>query len=121
MYPGDGVQRIDRLSGSVRWVAQKRSGNSRAGEYIVDIRVNEPPATEASLQGTASDEDSFVEVDPTVPTLGGIWRYMDTFNGEKVVQSAVTIDMKSSRLTKVQTMNVSKLLFFGVTVPFNSE
>lgn len=121
-YPGDGVQRIDRLSGNIRWVEQPKRGNTRAGEYVVDVRVNEPPATEASLQGSTSDEDAFVAGDPTVPCLTGTWRYNDTFgNGSAPVQSAIAIGMKSSKLTKQQVMYLSKLLMFGVTVPFNSE
>ena len=55
--------------------------------------------------------------------LTGTWRYNDLFsgNGSSPVQSGIAIDMKSSKLTKQQVMYLSKLLMFGVTVPFNSE
>lgn len=120
-YPADGVQKIDRLSGSVRWLEQPRKGSSRDGEYQFDIRVNEPQATEASAFTAGSDENAFFETDSSIPALIGTWKYHDSFTGEKVAASAITIELSSNKLGKQQVMNLTKLLLFTATIPFNSE
>lgn len=121
VYPSDGVQKIDRLSGSVRWVEQTRKGNTRDGEYQFDIRVNEPPATEASAFGAGSDENAFFETDSAVAAMTGTWKYRDGFTGDRVTASSIVIDLSANKLSKQSVMNLTKLLFFTAVVPFNSE
>lgn len=121
-YPQENMQKIDRLSGSVRWVEQPKKGQVREGEYQFDIRVNEPLATEASaFTPGGSDEQSFFEADTAVAAMLGTWKYRDSFSGEKVSQSTVAIDLVANKLTKTQVMNLTKLLLFTAAVPFNSE
>lgn len=113
-YAVDGRQYQDKLTGNIRWA-------QAAGEYQFDVRVNEPAQAEAAVFSGATDESAFFTTDNSVPALIGVMKYKDTLIGDKVISSAVTVDLKGNALTKQQTMNLAKLLFFSVVVPLNAE
>jgi hypothetical protein len=120
-YADAGQQRIDRLSGSIRWVEATNRKQSGDGEYQFDVRVNEPPPNESGVFAGAANEAAFFEVDNSIPCLAGTMKYKDTMNGESVTASSVKFDLVGSRLTKQQTMNLAKLLVFSCIVPMNAE
>lgn len=113
---GDGrrLRMDDKLTGSIRWV-------EKAGEYEFDVRVNEPPPSEASSFTAAADETSFFETDNSIPSLSGKMKYKDTKNGETVTSSQVSINLVGNRLSKQQTMNLCKLILLTSIVPLNAE
>lgn len=117
-YADNGNVKIDRLTGTIRWVEPKR-GN---GEYQFDIRVNEPPpSATAAFETKASDESSFFETDTTVPAVSGTMKYADTLRGDTTLASNVTIDLNGSNITKQQLMVVAKLIIFSSVVPMNAD
>jgi hypothetical protein len=122
-YYNNGQQIAQKLTGNIRWSEQPAKGNSRLGEYQFDIRVNEPPPNEASVFNTSApaDESAFFEVDDKLRTLGGVMKYSDTLSGNKVIASSVKIDLIGNKLSKQETMNIFKLVFFTCIVPVNAE
>lgn len=113
-YPGDGRLLQDNLSGNIRWL-------KASNEYEFDIRVNEPPPTEASIFSGPSNEADFFSTDNNVAALTGKMVYKDTMSGETTVSSAVSIDLTGNKLTKLQTMYLAKLLLFSLTGPLNAD
>ncbi len=120
-YAADAAKRQDTLTGTIRWIEDPNRSANGLGHYEFDVRVNEPPPTEAAVFGATSDEASFFASDDTIPGLTGTMNYKDTMNGDSVSASAIQIDLHGNRLTKVQTMALAKILFFTMTVPLNSE
>lgn len=122
-YAVDGVLKVDKISGSIRWLEKPKAGSSRDGEYQFDVRINEPVSEGSTFAGAkqASSEASFFEVDNTIPALTGTMRYRDSFTGEKVTTSSVTIDLKGNGLTRQQGMNLTKLILLSAIVPMNAE
>lgn len=122
VYLSGGVQRADKLSGNIRWVEQPRRGGQRDGEYQFDIRFNEPPPNESAAFNAVVDETAFFQTDESIAALTGTMKYKDTFNGDTVVASAVTVDLSGgTKLTVQQTMNMLKLVFLTCLVPVNAE
>lgn len=113
-YPSDGRLAQDNLSGNIRWL-------KGSNEYEFDIRVNEPPPTEASIFSGPSSEADFFASDTTIPSLTGKMTYKDAVSGSTTISSAVAIDLKGNKLTKGQTMYLAKLLLFSLTGPLNAD
>jgi hypothetical protein len=120
-YPVEGRVMIDSLSGSIRWVEGANRSKTGEGEYQFDIRVNEPPPSEASVFAGPQDESAFFSVDTTIPSLTGTMKYKDTISGKSVTASAVKVDLQGNKLTKQQAMYLCKLLFLTSIVPLNAE
>jgi len=120
-YVVDGRQYQDKLTGNIRWIEAANRAASGEGEYQFDVRVNEPAQTEASVFSGPADESAFFATDDTIPALTGVMKYKDTLNGETVIASAVTVDLKGNKLSKQQAMNLAKLLLLSATVPLNAE
>lgn len=120
VYPMDGVQKQDTISGNIRWIEQPKKGASRLGEYQFDVRVNELIAQSATF-ASAATEDSFFQTDDTIAALVGAMKYADQFAGEKVTASQVTIELTGQKLNRQQTMNLTKLILLSAIVPLNAE
>jgi hypothetical protein len=113
--------KIDRLSGTIRWVESPQRKTNGEGEYQFDIRVNEPAPSESAAFAPAADENAFFETDSTIPALVGSMKYKDTLRGETTLASRVTIDLTGNNLTKQQTMVLCKLIVFSAVVPMNAD
>jgi hypothetical protein len=111
-YTLDGKRVQDNLTGNIRWDKD---------QYIWDLKINEPVASESAVFAGATDEASFFAVDSTVAGITGSMRYKDVVSGEKAIVSAVKIDLTGNKLNKQQTMFVAKMIFLVAIVPFNSE
>lgn len=121
-YNQDGKQVTDKLSGSMKWVESPAQGSTRPGEYQVDIRVNEPEAKgEAAVFAGADDESAFFATDSTLAGLSGSIKYKDTLRGETVTASNTVWDLKGAQLSKLQVVNLSKVLAFIAIKPLNDE
>jgi hypothetical protein len=116
-------RKVDTLTGSIRWIALKNRLQTGVGHYNFDIRVNEPPPSEAAQFAAPSDESAFFDTDDFVPGLSGAMNYKDTFapNTDKPLRSAVEIDLKSNKLTKQQVVMLTKLIMLSFIVPLNAE
>jgi len=121
-YADNGMVKIDRLSGTIRWVESKQRKQNGEGEYQFDIRVNEPPpSATAAFETKATDESAFFETDTTVPALSGTMKYKDTLRGETTMSSKVTIDLVGNNITKQQVMSLNKVIIFSSVVPMNAD
>lgn len=112
--PEDGRRVQDNITGNIRW------NNS---QYDFDVRVNEPILSEASMFSPTAvvKEEDFFTVDNTNPTLTGFMKYKDTQSNGKVISSAITIDLTGNKLTRQQSIYLSKLIFLVSIVPINAE
>lgn len=110
----DGKQSTDRLTGSIRWMKSE-------SKYDFDIRVNEPPPSEASVFAGAADESAFFATDDTLSALTGTMKYKDTTLKDVVTSSAVQIDLTGNKLSRQQAMSLCKLIVFSSIVPMNAE
>jgi hypothetical protein len=120
-YVVDSKQIVDKLSGSIRWVEQKNRKQTGEGAYEYDVRVNEPLPSENSVFAAAADESAFFETDNNIPCLTGSMSYKDSFSGDTVVSSNVTLDLVGNKLSRQQVMCLTKLLVFTCVVPINAE
>lgn len=121
-YAVNGVVKIDRLTGNIRWVEDKNRKSNGIGEYQFDIRVNEPQPTEGSVfTQTTNDESSFFETDTTVPALTGTMKYKDSLSGETTLSSSVAVELVGNNISKQQTMALCKLIIFSAVVPMNAD
>lgn len=120
-YKSGDQAKIDTITGSIRWVESPNRKADGMGEYQFDVRVNEPPPSEASAFPAATDEAAFFATDDTVAGITGTMKYRDTMRGETVTASAVAVDLKGNRLAKQQTMNLTKLILLSSVVPLNAE
>lgn len=120
-YAVDGRQYFDKLTGNIRWIESPNRAANGEGEYQFDIRVNEPPQTEAAAFSGPADESAFFATDDAIPALTGTMKYKDTLNGDATISSVITIDLKGNKLTKQQAMYLAKLLFVSFVVPLNSD
>lgn len=116
-----GSKSNDKLSGSIRWAEKPKTGNSRQGQYEFDLRVNEPIAKEDAAFSAPSDESSFFSVDETLMSLSGTMKYTDTFQGDSVIKSDVTVALVGNKISKQQCMELTKLIIFSMVVPMNNE
>lgn len=120
---GSQHQAMDSISGDIRWVENPNRKANGLGEYDFDLRVNEPPPTENAVFVAPSDESAFFTSDVAAVGLSGTVKYKDhmTEDGESCTSSAITFDLHGNKLSKVQTMALTKLLIFTMVVPLNSE
>lgn len=120
-YAQEGVRKVDVLTGTIRWIEDANRKANGLGHYDFDIRVNEPPPSEAAVFGATADESSFFASDDAIPGLTGSMSYKDSMSGDTVTSSTVQIDLHSNKLTKQQVMSLAKLLLFSMVVPLNSD
>lgn len=120
-YRTDGRPQVDILTGNIRWVEHPNRKANGEGRYDFDIRVNEPAPSEAAVFAGTTDEAAFFAADDTNPALTGTMAYKDSLSNGTVVASNVTIDLKGTKLSKQQVMNLAKLLFLTAVVPLNAE
>jgi len=122
VYPVDGQQRMDTITGNIRWVESPNRKTNGEGEYQFDVRVNEPMTTESAIfVNQTTDESAFFANDTSVPSLTGTMKYKDTIANGTVIASAISVDLVGNKITKQQVMNLTKLIIFGSIVPFNAE
>lgn len=121
-YSIEGKSMRDSLTGNIRWVESASRKTTGEGEYQFDVRVNEPPPSEAAVFAGPTDESAFFATDNVTPALVGTMKYKDTMTGDDTVtSSAVQIALTSNKLTKQQVMYLCKLLFLSSVVPLNSD
>jgi hypothetical protein len=121
-YADGNTMKIDRMSGTIRWVENPKRKQNGEGEYQFDIRVNEPlPGAGAAFDNSASDESAFFQVDTSIPSLTGTMKYKDIMNGDMVTTSRVSVDITGNGITKQQLMILGKLIIFSTIVPMNGE
>lgn len=121
-YVVDGGQKVDKLTGSIRWIESPKRKTTGEGEYQFDVRVNEPPPSEANVFAGASDEAAFFQTDDTIAALTGTMKYRDTIvGGETVTSSSIALDLSGNKLSRMQCMNLAKLVLFSCVVPMNAE
>ena len=123
-YIVGGKTLTDKLTGNIKWVESPNYKTNGEGEYQFDVRVNEPeqPSNETAVfQKAADDEAAFFATDNTLPSLVGTAKYKDQRRGETVASSTVTVDLTGNNLTKVQTVNLFKLIWLTCIVPMNSD
>ncbi len=121
-YAEGNVVKVDRLTGTIRWVESPTRKTTGEGEYQFDVRVNEPPPSDtAAFETKATDESAFFETDTTLPALTGTMKYKDTLRGDTTLASAVTVDLIGNNITKQQTMVLCKVIIFSSVVPMNSD
>lgn len=120
-YSVDGRLLQDKLTGNIRWVEAANRKTSGEGEYQFDIRVNEPPPSEASVFAAVADESAFFATDNLISALVGTMKYKDTMSGDIVTSSAVNIALTGNKLSKQQAMYLAKLLLMTAVVPLNAE
>lgn len=120
---GSQHQQQDSISGDIRWVEDPNRKANGLGEYQFDLRVNEPPPPPDAVFAAPTDEAAFFSADAAAVGLSGTVKYKDrmTEDGESCVASVIAYDLHGNKLTKVQTMNLAKLILFSLTVPFNAE
>ena len=121
-YADNGLVKIDRLTGTIRWVESPARKQNGEGEYQFDIRVNEPPpSADAAFTTKVSDESAFFETDTAVPALTGTMKYKDTLRGETTMASQVAIDLSGNNINKQQAMVLCKMIILSSVVPMNSD
>jgi hypothetical protein len=121
-YADKGVVKIDRVTGTIRWVEDKNRSANGLGQYEFDIRVNEPAPDASQAFAAPTDESAFFSSDSTIPGLTGTMKYKDTMNSSgTTLASAVTIDLTGNNITKEQTMVLGKVIIFASVIPMNSD
>ena len=121
-YADQGMVRIDRIGGTIRWVESRNRKQNGEGEYQFDVRVNEPPpSANAAFETKASDESAFFETDSSIPSLTGTMKYKDTIRNDSTISSSVAIDLASAHLTKQQVMALGKNIVLLSIVPLNAD
>lgn len=111
----------DTITGHIRWTEPANRKSSGLGSYLVDLKVNEPAASEATVFGVASTEADFFSVNTAVASLTGTLAYQDTMINGIVTASVVKVDLVGSQLDKLQLMYLAKLLLISAIVPVNAE
>jgi hypothetical protein len=120
-WEGKAVQ--DRISGNIQWKEQPVKGGIREGEYIFDVRINEPPINEAALFAAPSSEEDFFTVDTGSNALVGGIKYRDQMQDGSPVVSDAVIDVRGqgNEVTPQRGMHITKMLLLSSVVPFNAE
>ena len=114
--------KVDRVTGTIRWVEDPNRKSNGLGHYDFDIRVNEPAPDASSAFAAPSDESAFFSTDATVPGLTGTMAYKDNLNaGGDTLSSAVTIDLNGNNINKQQVMVLAKVIIFASVIPMNSD
>lgn len=132
-YTVNGAELEDKVTGSIKWVEDPNRDSNGRGQYEFNLRFNEDrnrPQTDetaAFLGDTSQAEDVFFEVDNTIPSMSGVITYVDTLGdaeGEDdeapTLASKVSYSLDVNKLTKVQAVNLFKLLMV-VTGPMNDD
>ncbi len=121
-YADNGVIKVDRINGTIRWIESPTRKADGTGEYQFDIRVNEPPPSPtAAFDTKVADESSFFETDPNVPELSGTMKYKDAIQGDTTMSSVVTVQLTGNNISKQQAMYLAKLIIFTSVVPMNAD
>jgi hypothetical protein len=125
-YADNGTVKIDRVTGTIRWVKNAQRKINGLGQYEYDIRVNEPAPDAAGVFAAPTDESAFFTSNTTVPGLTGTMKYKDTIKDDGTedgltLSSAVTIDLTGSNITKQQLMVLNKVAIFASVIPMNSD
>jgi hypothetical protein len=131
-YTVNGAEIEDVVTGSIKWVEDPSRSSNGKGQYEFNLRFNEDknkPVTDeaAAFSGDSSQaEDAFFEVDNELPGMSGTIAYVDTLGAEdeegeaSVLSSKVTFSLDVNKLTKVQAVNMFKLLMV-IIGPMNDE
>jgi hypothetical protein len=121
-YADNGVVKIDRVTGTIRYVKDKDYNVNRLSQYEFDVRVNEPAADADGAFSAPTDESAFFSSDSTVPGLVGTMKYKDTVNAKgDTVGSSVAIDLNGNNITKQQLMVLNKVIIFASVIPMNAD
>lgn len=120
-YADGGIVKVDRLTGTIRWVESPQRKSNGEGEYQFDIRINEPPADQSAAFSGPADESAFFETDTKIPGLTGTMKYKDAIRGDTTMASAVTVDLTGNNINKQQLMVICKVVIFASVVPMNSD
>lgn len=121
-YAEGGNIKIDRVTGTIRWVEDPQRKSNGLGQYEFDIRVNEPVPDGSGVFAAPTDETDFFASDTTVPGLSGTMKYKDTLNSDgDTLASAVTIDLTGNNINKEQVMVLNKVIIFASVIPMNSD
>ena len=114
--------KIDRVTGTIRWVEDPRRKSNGLGQYEFDIRVNEPVPDGSAAFAAPTDESAFFASDTTVAGLSGTMKYKDTLDSEgTTLSSAVAIDLTGNNINKQQVMVLGKVIIFASVIPMNSD
>lgn len=116
--------KIDRVTGTIRWMESPQRKTNGEGEYDFDVRVNEPLPTEAAsfASSSQSDESAFFDANNAVPSLTGTMKYKDSLTPDgDTAASHVDIDLNGNLINKQQTMALAKEIIFAAVVPMNSD
>ena len=117
-----GIVKIDRISGTIRYVLDANYKANKLSQYEFDLRVNEPTPDAASAFNAPSDESAFFSTDTTVAGLTGTMKYKDTVSANDVTTSSdIVIDLTGNNITKQQTMVLGKVIIFAAIVPMNAD
>ena len=131
-YTQNGIEHEDVVTGSIKWVEDPNRSENGKGQYEFNLRFNEEKNKGATDEGAAfagdasQTEEAFFEVDNTIPSMTGTIAYQDTFgaaedNGEApVLESKLVFKLDANKLTKVQAVNMHKLLTV-IIGPMNDE
>jgi hypothetical protein len=120
-YATGGSTLRDRFSGSISWTEDPARKTNGKGFYTLNVRVNDKPVAEADLFKPQVDAaEAFFATDNQVPGFTGRIDYVDTFRGDSVVASKVTYAVDGAQVSKIQAMNLTKVLLLMVG-PFNDE
>jgi hypothetical protein len=110
--------KIDRVTGTIRWVQDAGYASNGKSEYDFDVRLNEPPPSETGAFAAPSDDTSeFFATDSTLSTLGGAMKFTDTVRGGSTISSAGIVDLKGNNISMQQTLALTKLIVFSAAVP----
>ena len=77
-YADNGAVKIDRVTGTIRWVKDSQRKINGLGQYEYDIRVNEPAPDASGVFAPPTDESAFFASNTSVPGLNGTMKYRDT-------------------------------------------
>jgi hypothetical protein len=121
-YADAGVVKIDRVTGTIRYVKDKDYAVNKLSQYEFDVRVNEPIADGGGAFSAPTDESAFFSSDASVPGLTGTMKYKDTVNAAgTTLASAVAIDLNGNNITKQQVMVLGKVIIFASVIPMNAD
>mgnify|MGYP001587120730 CR=1 FL=1 len=122
-YSFEGKEVTDKLTGHIKWVRDPRREINGQGQYQYDVRVNEPEEgmTVAAMFEESDDEASFFSVDKNLAALVGTATYKDLIRDSVLHSSKIVIDLTGNNLSKIQMMNLTKLLLLVGVVPMNAE
>jgi hypothetical protein len=119
-YASGGATFRDRYSGSITWTEDPGRKTNGKGVYTFNVRTNEKPVTEADLFKTQDAFAAFFATDNKVPGFTGTISYVDSFRGDSVIGSKVTYAVDGNQVSKIQEMNLAKILMLMIG-PFNDE